>query len=169
MTGTVFCLECGTRTESAVRGGRTRNICPGCGWVHWRNPKTGVAVILRDDRERVLLVRRRGTYAGAWCIPCGNVEADEDVREAARREMREETGLDVVLGPVYAVLSNFHDPGDPSVGIWFLGEIAGGKLAPGSDAAETEWFDPGAPPRPLAFPTDARVLEALAGGASWTE
>jgi ADP-ribose pyrophosphatase YjhB (NUDIX family) len=164
MTEAVFCLKCGAKTTDAFRGGRTRKTCPACGWVFWRNPKTGVAVILRDKRDRVLLVRRKGAYEGSWCIPCGNIEADEDVGEAARREMKEETGLDVILGPVYAVLSNFHDPEDPSVGVWYLGTVTGGALRPGSDATRAEWFSPDDPPRPLAFPTDLRVLGALARG-----
>lgn len=166
MTATVYCLKCGTPTEDTPRGGRIRKTCPACGWVHWRNPKTGVAVILRDDEERVLLVRRKGADAGSWCIPCGNIEGDEDIREAARRELLEETGFEIVVGPVYAVLSNFHDPENPSVGVWFLGTISGGSLAPGSDADRAGWFEAGRPPEPLAFPTDARVLEALARGDS---
>jgi ADP-ribose pyrophosphatase YjhB (NUDIX family) len=123
-----------------------------------------VAVILRDDDGRVLLVRRSSPPVGAWCIPCGNIEWDEDVRTAARREMEEETGYRVELGPVFTVLSNFHDPEAHSVGIWFLGRIAGGSERPGGDASETGWFDPGRLPGPLAFPTDREVLAALARG-----
>ena len=122
-------------------------------------------MILRDAAGRVLLVRRVGaSYPGAWCIPCGNIEWDEDLREAARREMLEETGLEVELGPVYAVLSNFHDPEAHSVGVWFLALRRGGSERAGGDAGEVGWFDPGAPPEPLAFPTDRVVLDALAAG-----
>jgi ADP-ribose pyrophosphatase YjhB (NUDIX family) len=123
-----------------------------------------VAVILRDEGGRVLLVRRLGSYAGSWCIPCGNVEWEEEVREAARRELEEETGLRVAVEDVYAVLSNFHDPEAHSVGIWFRGRIEGGVERAGGDADALGWFDPGAPPEPLAFPTDREVLRALAAG-----
>lgn len=140
-------------------------MCGVCDRVWWRNPKTGVAVIVRDSRERVLLVRRSGnTRPGAWCIPCGHVEWDEDVREAARRELTEETGLGVEIGRVYAVFSNTHDPEAHSVGIWFLGRVTGGTLRAGGDADRADWFPPATPATPLAFPTDARVLQALAEG-----
>jgi ADP-ribose pyrophosphatase YjhB (NUDIX family) len=146
-------------------GDRERAVCPRCDFVFWRNPKAAVAVILQDEEGRVLLVRRRGSYAGSWCIPCGNIEWDEDVATAAVRELEEETGLHVELHRVYAVLSNFHDPEAHSVGIWFTGRVTGGTERAGGDASETGWFPPADPPRPLAFPTDGQVLDALARGA----
>lgn len=160
----VHCRWCGTPTERRERAGRVRAVCPRCDWVDWRNPKAGVAVILRDGDGRVLLARRRGSRAGTWCIPCGNIEWEEDVRDAARREFLEETGLEVELGPVYAVLSNAHDTEARSVGIWFLGRAVGGAARAGGDASELGWFDPAVPPAPLAFPTDGIVLRALAAG-----
>ena len=51
--------------------------------------------MLRGDK--ILLVQRKGSYAGQWCIPCGHVEWDEDLREAACREFQEETGLAITL------------------------------------------------------------------------
>jgi 8-oxo-dGTP diphosphatase len=159
---TAFCPRCGGSTRTVERGGLPRAACPRCRLVLWQNPKAAVAVILRDEAGRVLLVRRRGSPDGAWCIPCGNIEWDEDIRTAARREMEEETGLQVEAGEIYAVFSNFHDPEAHSVGVWFLGRVTGGRENAGGDADRLGWFDPAAPALPLAFPTDLRVLEALA-------
>lgn len=77
------------------------------------------------------------------------------------REMREETGIDVELGPVFDVQSNFHDPNRPSVGIWFLARSWRGDLRPGDDVDEVRFFPLSALPD-LAFPTDAVVLAKLA-------
>ncbi len=141
--------------------GRDRAACAACGFVVYENPVPGVAVVLVEE-GRVLLARRRSSlYNGMWCIPCGYVEADEDVREAARREFREETGLQVELGDVLEVHSSFQVPGRPVVGIWFRGRAIGGRLEPGDDARELEFFSLDAPPEELAFEGDRLVLEKL--------
>ena len=159
-----FCPDCGARLEPPDSHHRHAR-CPACGYVRYRNPVAGVAVVVRDAAGRVLLARRAtGDYAGLWCIPCGYVEWDEDARVAAEREFLEETGLVVRAGRPLAVYSNFHNAKQHTVGTWFEGEVLGGDLAPldGENDA-LEWFDPAAPP-PLAFPTDGIVLDELAGG-----
>jgi ADP-ribose pyrophosphatase YjhB (NUDIX family) len=122
-----------------------------------------VAVVVQDGEGRVLMGRRAsGEYAGRWCIPCGYVEWGEDIREAAVREFLEETGLQMRLGEVVAVHSNFHNPKLLTVGTWFRGEVMGGEVHPADGEFDTlEWHHPAAPPD-LAFPTDALVLSHLA-------
>ena len=142
---------------------RERLKCQQCGYVYYENPIVGVAVIVRDESGAVLLGRRApdASYPGLWCIPCGYVGYEEDVRAAASREFYEETGLRVELGKVFTVLSNFHNPQTHTVGIWFLAEIFAGSANAGDDLAELGWFAPDNPP-PLAFPTDGEVLLQLA-------
>jgi ADP-ribose pyrophosphatase YjhB (NUDIX family) len=141
--------------------GHLRQACPSCDFIFWQNPVVGVAVIVMDADCIVLGRRARGVYQGAWCIPCGYVEYDEDVRQAAQREFQEETGLRVEVGEVYAVHSNFHNPAMHSVGIWFRGAVLDGTLHPADDLAEVAYIPLRQVPDNLAFPTDRLVLAQL--------
>lgn len=152
----LYCPDCSNRLTSVGESEVSRRHCTQCDRIWYRNPTVGVAVIVLD-RRGVLLVRRR---CGRWCIPCGHVEWHETIEDAARRELREETGLDVELDRVYSVQSNFHDPRHHTVGIWYVGRNPTGDLRAGDDAQDTKWWPINQLPS-LAFPTDETVVEQL--------
>jgi ADP-ribose pyrophosphatase YjhB (NUDIX family) len=85
------------------------------------------------------------------------VERGEVVEDAALREVREETGFDVALGPLVALISS---EGETVVLVVFTGEIVAGIEDAGDDLAELGWFSPDALPD-LAFPHDTRIIEEL--------
>ncbi len=136
--------------------------CPECGWVHFRDPAVGAAVLVRDERARVLLVERGpgSTQPGKWCVPAGYVDYGEEIRDAAARELKEETGLVAEIGAVVQVMSNFHDPAKLSIGVWFLGTVTGGTLQAGDDAIDARWFALDTLPD-LAFDTDRVLLSNI--------
>ncbi len=115
-----------------------------------RGPLPTVDVIAEMPEGGVLLVRRKYPPPG-WALPGGFVEAGETAAAAARRELREETGLDVELIELFHVYADpARDPRGPTLGVVFIGR-ASGTPEGGDDAAEARVFTIDALPAPLAF------------------
>lgn len=151
-----YCPHCAHQLQPFLDGERLRSRCSVCGWIHYLNPTVGVAVVIIENGGLLLGERQDG----GWCIPCGHVEWDESVEEAATREFLEETGLDVSLESILAVHSNFHDPNHHTVGIWYLGKRRAGLLTAGADLLRVVFFPLNNIPT-LKFPTDRKVVQQL--------
>ena len=108
-------------------------------------PLVGVGAIVIDGARVLLVKRAHPPIQGQWSIPGGVLEVGEMVREAAVREVREETGLLVepgeLLGVYDRILRNIEQRVQYHyVLIDFLCRPVGGTLQAASDAAEVCWF-----------------------------
>lgn len=109
---------------------------------------------ITDDGERRLLLVQRGRdpFAGMWAFPGGFLEENETLEQCARRELKEETGLD---SPVrFEELKSFsavdRDPRGRTITVAFLAELPLAQVKGGDDAADARWFHLDEIP-PLAF------------------
>lgn len=110
-------------------------------------PRVGVGAIVMKE-GRVLLVKRAAApNKGLWAIPGGSLELGETLREGARREIREETGIEVwVKDPVYA-FDYFERDQEGRIRFHFvivdlLADYVGGELKAADDALEARWLLP---------------------------
>ena len=147
-----------------VRPGRRRRFC----YDHPRPAVTVDIVLLRwrsSSPLEVLLIRRgRAPFAGTWALPGGFVDAMEDLEDAARRELAEETGLAAnPLVQVGAYGAPGRDPRGHTVSVAFLGYVGNGEASPhaGDDAAAARFHDVAALPA-LAFDHREILRDALA-------
>src|SRR5437899_1618916 len=171
MTTARFCPVCGAPTVERHIDHYMRSVCTSCGKILYRNPVPATGCVV-EQLGAVLLARRKfEPWKGCWYVPSGFVEYGDDVEETARREVREETGLAVELGPLFGVYSYFDDPRQDGIIILYRASIVGGALAAGDDAAEVAALSSGDVllfvPADTLLPSGAAVLieEALAGAS----
>jgi 8-oxo-dGTP diphosphatase len=125
-------------------------------------PKLTVDVVAPMEGGIVLIKRKNEPFEGQWALPGGFVDVGETVEDAAVREMKEETGLDVELVRLVGVYSEPNrDPRGHNVSVVFLANIVGGEMSADTDADEAEVLDPESVE--LAFDHAKVVAEALGG------
>ncbi len=128
--------------------------------VRWGAPtySAGALCVIERDDGRILLVAQ--TYRSGWGLPGGLMARGEVPEDAARREVREEVGLEVELGPPTVVV----DPEPRRIDVVFAGRAADGQdldaIEPRSpEIDEVGWFDRQRPPR--LQPETIAALDAL--------
>ena len=154
-----FCHSCGGRLES--RRLKTtepeRPVCTACGYVVYLDPKVAVGTIIRAGDERLVLVRRAIEPGyGLWVFPGGYVDRGEQIVEAAIREAREESGLDVRIDRLVNIYS--YGGGSPII-IVYAATALTGVLCADEECLEACLFTPEEIPwHQLAFRSTTEAL-----------
>jgi ADP-ribose pyrophosphatase YjhB (NUDIX family) len=131
-------------------------------------PFVGVGGVIVDQGRVVLIKRRFEPLAGQWSLPGGAVDVGETLVECVAREMLEETGLVVEVGPVIEVFDRIiRDPEGRVqfhyVLVDYVCRPVGGMLAASSDVTDAVWAAPAdLPAFNLADPATAVILRGLA-------
>lgn len=137
-----YCPRCGHALEDREAFGRVRRFCPACDRVIFRDHKVAAGVLVEHE-SKVLLVRRRmEPRRGTWTFPAGFVDFDEDPAQAAARECREETGLEVeITGLLDVIPGREHERGADIV-IVYCARLLGGEPRAGDDVDRVAFFAP---------------------------
>jgi len=152
------CPHCATDDEQPL-------VCERCGWRWYANPKPAAAVLLErgaDEGEPEVLLLRRAVEPGlgSWDLPAGYLDPRESFEHGARREAREESGLDVELIDLSGV---YHSPAANAVTAVFRARPADPAASVSLDfeSSAHAWVPrsqvPGWLPR-VAFPAMAQAL-----------
>ena len=92
----------------------------------------GVRVIILDEENRMLLVKQQHEDKEIWMVPGGGIEDGENAAEAAIREVKEETGLDIALERLLWHIEEVSERGQRFVN-FFTARVSGGRLELGED------------------------------------
>ena len=137
-----FCPRCGggleKRSIKAIEPKRL--VCQTCSFIFYQDPKVVAGAIFTLNDGVVLLKRGVEPAMGKWVFPGGYVDRGETVEEAALRETREESQLEIVIG---SLLNVYSYPRSPNIIIVYAARITGGKLAAGDESVEAATFLPG--------------------------
>jgi ADP-ribose pyrophosphatase YjhB (NUDIX family) len=160
-----FCPRCGAELELRLlkAGEPERLVCRGCGFVFYLDPKLAVGTIIRTSADRIVLVRRAIEPGyGKWVFPGGYVDRGEPLIDAAVREAREESGLEVRIDGLVNIYSY---QGRTPVIVVYAATAIGGELCVDDECLESAEFDEGTIPwNELAFRSTAEGLRDYLAG-----
>jgi ADP-ribose pyrophosphatase YjhB (NUDIX family) len=136
-----FCHTCGDRLTEKWVEGRNRPFCENCRLPIYENPVPATCLVVADNNDRVILVRRSvEPKKGFWCLPGGFIELGESPDHAALRELEEETGLE---GKIERLLGVTHTPSEAYQTILMVGYLVrsfSGTPEAGDDASDIAFF-----------------------------
>jgi len=117
-------------------------------------------MVLIEDGKILLVLRGREPFKGQWAVPGGRIEETETAEECARREMKEETNLDVEIVRLVGIYSDPKRDPRGIIAAAYLVRRTGGTVRGGDDAAEAKWFKLDALP-PLCADHEKIVADAI--------
>ncbi len=163
-----FCPYCGKRLALRRIDSRELPACPACSFIFYNNSAPCVGVLItrvgQEPCPEVLLVKRAIEPAkDCWDIPGGFLESGEHPEAGAKRELREETGLEIELTELLGFFMDVYgEEKEPVLNICYLARTIGGEPRPGDDAAEIAWFSLDDLPDNIAFEWEREALGMLA-------
>lgn len=100
-----FCPKCSS--SHFLESTPIAKKCADCGFEHFKNPVMGAAVVIFDDQDRLLCIRRaKNPGKGTLGVPGGFVDIKETIEQAAIRETKEETGIEIEVSGLIANIPN---------------------------------------------------------------
>lgn len=153
-----YCQVCGHAMTDQISYGKMRRVCPACGFIHFDDPKVAAVAFVEHDNHVLLARRAMNPGRGQWALPGGFVDYGEDPREAAVREVREETGLDVQVTRLIGVKSGADASGSASIVILYAARVTGGTAVPQDETDELLWYAASDPLPELAFDSTRAML-----------
>ena len=165
-----YCPKCGAKLGSKMEGGRERPVClsEGCGFIDFGCSSIGCGGVVIRGNKALLVQRGIEPFLGAWQIPGGYVEIDEEIPSAVEREVLEEAGVTARVSDVIGVRHAMGPAGANIYVVFRLEQVSGEPRFDGVETTGAGYFglqELGRMEKVQAFSTWAikRALEIPAG------
>ena len=149
-----YCQICGYELQDHTLKGKIQPYCPNCKFFLYLDPKVAIVILIENSKSLLLVKRDIEPYIDHWSFPSGYVDRGENTKDAAIREIKEETCLDIKITQLQGVYS-----GKGSVVIIVYKAIALdiNKGKAGEEVKEIKWFPVNNLPS-LPFPYDDEII-----------
>lgn len=138
-----FCPFCKRKLEIKMEEGKGRKRCPDCDWTYYPRVAMSVTALIKKDNQVLMVKRAREPYKGTWMFPAGFLDYGEHPEEALKREIKEETGLnikDIYFLKFYQVKDDPRAMGH--IVFCYQVKINSGQLQTDEDEnADIKWFE----------------------------
>jgi 8-oxo-dGTP pyrophosphatase MutT (NUDIX family) len=123
------------------------------------------AVVYRKHHGNIEILLIKHLNSGHWSFPKGHIEEGETEFETAKREIKEETGIDVIIDHTFRETVTYSPRKDTQkIVVYFLGKALNYEYsAQKEEIAEVRWFDIGHAPAVLTYENDKSIIKTIIG------
>jgi 8-oxo-dGTP diphosphatase len=139
LDGWRLCPRCGAE----LGGDAARLACDACGFIVYASSKPTAGALCVDNGCVLLARRAHPPFQGFWDIPGGFLDEGEDPLDGLRRELREETGLEVEPQRFLGIWMDRYggdSTAEATLNLYWAVRVVGGEAAPADDVSELRWF-----------------------------
>lgn len=154
-----YCSICGA---ALITDQHNNLACTKCDFVNYRNPRPTVTALVLYDNKLLLTRRARPPFKDQWDLPGGFIDRSETPEVAIKRELQEETGLDIKLTKLFGIYTgNYPSDFDPFdiLSIVYLADSPNRELKALDDVSESRWFSRQELPESIAFDSNQKIIK----------
>ena len=150
----LYCQICGSELEHRTFRSKIQPYCPNCNTFSYLDPKVAIVVLIENSKNLLLVKRDIEPYINHWSFPSGYVDRGENTKDAAIREIKEETCLDIKITQLQGVYSG---KGSVVIIVYTAIPLDINKGKAGEEVKEIKWFPVNNLPS-LPFPYDDEII-----------
>lgn len=156
-----FCPKCASDLTEVDHNGQSVPQCTSCGFFFYQNSKPTASALILDGDKILLGKHAIEPFKGMWDILGGYLYFGEHPSAGVKREILEETGLQIGITDMLGFFMDTYGEYDQTLNIYYVAKIVGGQPVAGDDVAELRWFNISEPPKEFAFKNSYEMFGAL--------